>query len=208
MKTRTRRRPSTRSADQEAIVCPTASKIKPSASPLIAMMETRALPLGAIHMQLTKLKVATAAQIKACHQRNLREYSKNAGVNSQSTTTLPVDSAINGACATKTGVVAPIPEVTACAAEPSASAIASRPATTLRKSRSSDADSTRSRATVPARKARSRAKSDINFGCSTSPGASPIIQRHGRVTSSRPRDARRAAALRLEKPYYRDRCSG
>ena len=46
MKTRTRRRPSTRSADQEAIVCPTASKIKPSASRLIAMMESRALPAG------------------------------------------------------------------------------------------------------------------------------------------------------------------
>ena len=72
------------------------------------MMEIRALPLGAIHMQLPKLNVATAAQINACHQRNLRESSNSARVNSQNTTTLPVDSAINGACAIETGDVDPI----------------------------------------------------------------------------------------------------
>ena len=71
-------------------------------------MEIRALPPGAIHMQLTKLNATTAAQINACHQRNLKESSNSARVNSQSTTTLPVDSAISGACATETGVVAPI----------------------------------------------------------------------------------------------------
>ena len=90
------------------MVCPTASTIKPSASRLIAMMDSRASDAGAIHMQLTKLKAATAAQISACHQRSLNVSSNSARVNSQNTTTLPVDSAISGACATDTGDVAPI----------------------------------------------------------------------------------------------------
>ena len=46
-------------------------------------------------MQLTKLKAATAAQISACHQRSLNVSSNSARVNSQNTTTLPVDSAIS-----------------------------------------------------------------------------------------------------------------
>ena len=69
MKTLTRRRPSTRSADHELSVCPTASAMKPSTSTLIVMMEICAFPPGAIHMQLTKLNATIAAQINACHHR-------------------------------------------------------------------------------------------------------------------------------------------
>ena len=72
------------------------------------MMDSRAPDAGAIHMQLTKLNAATAAQISACHQRSLNVSSNSARVNSQNTTTLPVDSAIRGACAGETGGVAPI----------------------------------------------------------------------------------------------------
>ena len=82
--------------------------MKPSATRLIAMMEIRALHAGAIHMQLTKLNAATAAHSSACHQRNLNASSNSARVNSQNTTTLPVDSAINGACGIETGELQPI----------------------------------------------------------------------------------------------------
>jgi hypothetical protein len=128
---------------------------------LIAIIEIRALPPGSIHMQLTKLNTASAAQSSACHQRNLNESSNSARVNSQNTTTLPVESAISGAWKIETGADAPMPEVTAWAAEPSAKATARRPATTFRKSRNSVAASTSSRATVPARRARSITAGDI-----------------------------------------------
>src|ERR1041384_3928785 len=105
---RTLRRRSTRSDDQEATVCVTANAMKPSAIRLIAMMDSRAPDAGAIHMQLTKLKAATAAQTTACHQRSPNVSSNSARVNSQNTTTLPVDSAIRGAWAGDTGGVAPI----------------------------------------------------------------------------------------------------
>ena len=82
--------------------------MKPSAIRLIAMMDSRAPEAGAIHMQLTKLKAATAAQMSPCHHRSLKASSNSARVNSQNTTTLPVDSAIKGACVTDTGAVAPI----------------------------------------------------------------------------------------------------
>ena len=108
MKTRTLRRRSTRSDDQDAMVCVTASAMKPSAIRLIAMMDSRAPDAGAIHMQLTKLKTATAAQTSACHQRSLKASSNSARVNSQNTTTLPVDSATTGACTIETGDVEPI----------------------------------------------------------------------------------------------------
>src|SRR4029453_8921904 len=108
MKTRTRRRLSTRSADQDVIVCATANTIKPSASKLIAMIDGRTPDAGASHMQLTKLKTATATQISACHQRSLNVSSNNARVNSQNTTTLPVDTAIKGAWAIHIGGVVPI----------------------------------------------------------------------------------------------------
>jgi hypothetical protein len=74
------------------------------------MMEIRKLPpgAGAIHMQMTKLNAATAAQTSPCHARNLKASSNSARVNSQNTTTLPVDSAISGACRIETGDVAPI----------------------------------------------------------------------------------------------------
>src|SRR4051794_12181093 len=108
MKTRTRRRRSTRSADHEAMVCATARATKPSARRFNATMETRALETGAIHMQLTKLKAATAAHTNPCHQRSLNVSSNSARVNSQNTTTLPVDSAMTGACQIETGAVAPI----------------------------------------------------------------------------------------------------
>ena len=112
-------------------------------------------------MQLTKLKAATAAQTSACHQRSVNASSNSARVNSQNTTTLPVDSAINGACATATGAVVPIDEVTACAAEPSAKAAASRPASTVPKPRYSEAASTKSSATVAPRNAMSMVENDI-----------------------------------------------
>src|SRR5215207_5456488 len=120
IKTRTRRRPSTRSDGQDAMVCATARTIKPSASRLTAIMDSRTPDAGASHMQLTKLKAATAAQISACHQRSLNVSSNSARVNSQNTTALPVDSAITGACSAATCDVAPIDAVTACAADPSA----------------------------------------------------------------------------------------
>ncbi len=82
--------------------------MKPSATRLTATMATRAPDAGAIHMQLTKLNAVTAAHISACHQRNLNASSNSARVNSQNTTTLPVDSAINGAYGSETGDVQPI----------------------------------------------------------------------------------------------------
>jgi len=72
------------------------------------MTEIRTLLAGAIHIQLTKLKAATAAQTSACHPRNLNVSSNSARVNSQNTTILPVDSAISGACPIETGAVEPI----------------------------------------------------------------------------------------------------
>jgi hypothetical protein len=77
---------------------------------LIAMIDSRTLPpgAGAIHRQLTKLNAATAAHTSPCHQRSLNVSSNKARVNSQNTTTLPVDSAINGACAIVTCDVDPI----------------------------------------------------------------------------------------------------
>jgi hypothetical protein len=50
----------------------------------------------------------SAAQTSACHQRSLNVSSNSARVNSQNTTTLPVDSAISGACAVVTGDVDPV----------------------------------------------------------------------------------------------------
>src|SRR5579859_3960885 len=115
MKTRRRRRPSTRSADQEEIVCPTAKPMKPSASRLIDTIENRALPPGPIHMQLTKLRAVTASQISPCHQRKRKASSNSARANSQNTTTVPVETAISGACQTDTDEATPIAEVAACA---------------------------------------------------------------------------------------------
>src|SRR6266700_154721 len=107
MKTRKRRRPSTRSAGHEAMVWPTANAIKPRTIRLIAMIEGRTFPAdaGAIQAQLMKLKPATAAQTSACHQRILNASSNSARVNSQNTTMLPVDIAINGACQNETSDV-------------------------------------------------------------------------------------------------------
>src|SRR5258708_23844779 len=110
MRTRNGRRPSNRSAGQEAMVGPTANAIKPRTSRLIAMTEGRTFPAdaGAIQAQLMKLKPATAAQTSACHQRILNASSNSARVNSQNTTMLPVDIAINGACQIETGDVEPL----------------------------------------------------------------------------------------------------
>jgi len=148
---------------QEAIVCVTARAMKPSASRLTAMMATRALDAGAIHMQLTKLNATTAAHSSACHQRHLNVSSNSARVNNQNTTTLPVDSAINGACPNEIGNGDPIEALIACAAEPRAKAAASRPDSTVPKPRNSDAASTSNSATVAPRNAISRVGSSINF---------------------------------------------
>src|SRR5580658_9842732 len=158
MKTRNRRRPSTRSDDHEAMVCPTASAMKPSASRLAATMAARA---DTCHMQLTRLKAVTAAQTSACHHRSSNASSNSARVNSQNTTILPVDSASNGTCQFDTGD-GPIAEVTAWATDPSAKAAASRPATTFPKSRNNDAASSINSATVAARNAISGAESSIS----------------------------------------------
>src|SRR6266852_2516518 len=89
-------------------ICRTA--LMPPYSAAALTIETRTLPdAGAIQAQLMKLKPATAAQSSACHQRILNVSSNSARVNSQNTTMLPVDSAINGACQIETGVVAPMP---------------------------------------------------------------------------------------------------
>ena len=139
----------------------TANAMKPSATRLTAMTEIRTPDAGAIHMQLTKLKAATTAQTSGCHQRNLNASSNSARVNSQNTTTLPVDSAINGAYAIETSEVEPIESLTACAADPRANAAASRPASTVPKPRNNAAASTSSSATVAPRKAMSREGSSI-----------------------------------------------
>src|SRR5579863_8785206 len=104
--------------------------MKPSATRLTAIIEIRAFPAGAIHMQLTKLKATTAAQTGACHARILNASSNSARVNNQKTTALPVDSAISGACQAETADAEPIEAVTACAADPSAKAVPRRPAAT------------------------------------------------------------------------------
>ena len=90
------------------MVCATASTIKPSAIRLIAMMDSRASRCRRDPHAIDETESATAAQISACHQRSLNVSSNSARVNSQNTTTLPVDSAISGACAADTGDVAPI----------------------------------------------------------------------------------------------------
>ena len=109
MKTRTRRRPSTRSADQDGDGLRDRQRDKAEREQVDRDdRQPRVAAGGAIHMQLTKLNAATAAQISPCHQRNLKASSNSARVNSQNTTTLPVDSAISGACQTDTGEVAPI----------------------------------------------------------------------------------------------------
>jgi len=71
-------------------------------------------------------------------------------VNSHNTTTLPVDSAISGACQADIGSVAPIAEIPACAADPSAKATARQPAVVCLKSRNSDAARTSNRAMAAA----------------------------------------------------------
>src|SRR3954454_14567132 len=114
MKTRTPRRRSTRSVDHDVMVCVTANAMKPSATRLTARTATRTPDAGAIHMQLTKLNAVTPAHTSACHQRNLNASSNSARVNSQNTTTLPVDSAISGAYPIEIGKLAPIENVTAC----------------------------------------------------------------------------------------------
>jgi hypothetical protein len=100
-------------------------------------------------------------QIKPGQARSVKASSNNARVNSQNTTTLPVDSAINGACQIEAGDVAPIADVAACAADPSANAIASRPPTVRLKSRWSETARTSSKATLAARNASSTVASGI-----------------------------------------------
>ncbi len=99
MKARTPRRRSTRSDDQDATVCTTARTMKPSAIRLIATIDSRGLPPGALasHVQLTKLNTATAAHTSPCQARSLNDSSNSARVNSQNTTTLPVEIATSGA---------------------------------------------------------------------------------------------------------------
>src|SRR5215470_1241913 len=132
MKIRKLRRPSTRSAGHDEIVCTTARTMKPSAIRLTAVIARRAFPLDAIHRQLTKLKAATASQISPCHQRKTKASSNSARQNSQNTTTLPVESAISGACQAAIADVTLNADVAAWAAEPMAKATASLPATELR----------------------------------------------------------------------------
>src|SRR6478752_4754151 len=97
-KTRALRRRSTRSAGQEAIICPTASAMKPSEIRLTAVTENRTWPLGAIQTQPAKLKAVTSAQTHPCHQRRRNSSSNRERVNNQNTTMVPVDIAISGAC--------------------------------------------------------------------------------------------------------------
>jgi len=118
---------------------------------------------------LAKLKAATRSQTSPCQALSANASSNSARQNSQNTTTLPVESAISGACQAETAKGEPMVQTMACTAEPSASATASRPAVECLKSRTSAAASTRSRPTVAARNASSTAASDIQSVRSSSP---------------------------------------
>jgi len=118
---------------------------------------------------LAKLNAATMSQTSPCHARSAKASSNSARQNSQNTTTLPVESAISGACQAEIAAGAPIVQTAACTAVPSASAMASRPAVECLKSRTSAAASTRSKPTVAARNASSTAASDIQSIRSGSP---------------------------------------
>ena len=162
MKTRTRRRRSTRSADQDATVCPTASAMKPSASRLTAMIESRALPAGAIHMQLTKLNAATASPDQPVPPAQAEPSSNSARVEQpehhdiagrqRDQRRMPGRDRRRDADRIGHGMRG--------RAERKGRRRAGRPAL-FRKSRNSDAASTSSSATVAARNASSRAASGI-----------------------------------------------
>jgi hypothetical protein len=168
MKIRKRRRLSTRSIDHDAMVWPIASAIKTRAIKLMVIEgmptpRTRKLSAdaGPSTKQLTRLMPTTAAQGSTCQARSSNASSKSALANSQNTTTFPVDSAISGARHGVSEVGNPAAELTACAADPKAKAMARRPGDMLRKSRNSNAASSSSNDAVPARKARSSVGSNI-----------------------------------------------
>ena len=112
-------------------------------------------------MQLTKLNAATAAQTSACHQRSLKASSNSARVNSQNTTTLPVDSAISGACADRNRRRRTDRVGHGMRRRPQRKADGQPSGEHVPKPRNSDAASTSSRATVAPRNARSRVESSI-----------------------------------------------
>src|SRR6266700_379010 len=147
---RSRRRSSTRSGDQDAMVWPTASATKPSEITLMATAKIRGSNVcaGTSTRQLIRLKATTAAHGAACQRRTLNASSNSALANSQNTTTFPVEIAINAACLGVTGGANPDVAVNAWAAEPSAKAIARRPAAAALKSRNTSAASSASSVAV------------------------------------------------------------
>src|SRR6202043_3494178 len=150
--TRNRRRSSTRSVDQDAMVCTTASATKHNEITLMAMAKMRGSSVcaGTSSKQLTRLKATTAAHGSACQRRNRNPSSNSARANSQNTTTLPVETAINTACHGATGGENPAVAGNACAAEPNAKAIARRPAAASLESRNKSAASSSNNVVVPA----------------------------------------------------------
>src|SRR5205809_7292842 len=151
-KIRSRRRSSTRSVDQDAMVCPTASATKTSEITLMAIAKIRGSNVcaGTSTRQLIRLKTTTVAHGAACQRRTLNPSSNSARANSQNTTTFPVETAINTACHGVTGGANPELAVTAWAAEPSANAVATRPAAKALKSRNTSAASNTSTVAVAA----------------------------------------------------------
>ena len=185
---------------------------------------------GTSTRQLIRLKTTTVAHGAACQRRTLNPSSNSARANSQNTTTFPVETAINTACHGVTGGANPELAVTAWAAEPSANAVARRPAATALKSRNRSAASSTSSVAVPVPSTRSicdsisqgfpavmmplnlvQSISGFNLLHMASPAiclaTSPIHPRHGRTGRSRPAFRRRGAGPPPATPYFRSRCS-
>src|SRR4051794_21346343 len=107
MKTRSRRRLSTRSADHEMMAWRSVRAMKPNATTLMTTGP------GADVRQLNRLIAATRTHGTACHGRSRNASTNSAVANSHSTTTLAVDSATSGARHNATGDANPAAEHTA-----------------------------------------------------------------------------------------------
>ena len=94
---------------------------------------------GAIHRQLTKLKAVTATQISPCHQRSLKVIVEQRAGEQPEHHDVAGRQRDQRRMPDRDRRREPMTELSACAAEPSAKAAASRPASTLLKSRNSDA---------------------------------------------------------------------
>ena len=165
MKPRNRRRPSTRSARQCASAATSASTENTSGTKRCRPNSARASPAGAIQhkagdgqfrLQFSALRPATAAQAPRCSGRSTKSSSNKACTNTQNSTALATDTAMNGVChsagtpASNAGVA-----LITCRHRPSSKAWPTRAAAKPGRSRPSTAASNSSSASSMPRKAAS-----------------------------------------------------